>query len=390
MSPIAKQEFTESVAPRYRQAPKWKKTIILDNYCEATQYHRHHAIRKLNHCHRKKHRRKPGRPSVYNQDYVLKPLRAVWKASEFPCSSRLKVIIREWLPFMEEELHPMVRRKLLSISPATIDRVLRPYRTGRRRRMYCRTKPGKLLKTRIPIKTDQWDEKRPGFLEADTVALCGGTLLGDFVNALDVVDIATGWSEQRAIFGKSRHGIVKQVQDIEASLPFELKGFDSDSGQEFLNKTLMKYFTRRPKDPVQFTRSRPYHKDDNAHIEQKNWTHVRQWFGYDRFDNPVVVRLMNDLFKNEWRLYHNFFLPSVKLIAKERIGSRVIKRHDRPQTPFRRLLASRNVDGKAKNALKEQYKQLNPFSLRRGLEKKLKKIFAVRRPEYSAFDRPLQ
>ena len=389
MSPIAKREFTEAVSPRYRSSRKYLKTIILNHYCEATQYHRHHAIRKLNHCLLKKHKRKAGRPSTYNQDYIINPLKKIWKASEYPCSIRLKAIIQEWLPFVED-LHPMVQRKLLMISPATIDRVLRPYRVGRRRRMYCRTKPGKLLKTRIPIKTDQWNEKCPGFLEADTVALCGGTLLGEFVNALDVVDIATGWCEQRATFGKSKHSIVKQIQDIESSLPFPLKGFDSDNGNEFLNQTLVKYFTHRPKHPVQFTRSRPYHKDDNAHIEQKNWTHIRQWFGYYRFDNPAVVRIMNDLFKNEWRLYHNFFLPSVKLVAKERIGSRIIKRHDKPKTPFRRLLESRYIDLKTKERLKIQYKKLNPFDLRIQIEKKLKKIFAVRRPQNSSFDHPLQ
>lgn len=256
--------------------------------------------------------------------------------------------------------------------------------------MYSRTKPGKILKTKIPIKTEQWDEKRPGFLEADTVALCGGTLMGDFVNALDTVDIATGWSEQRATFGKSKYSIVKQIQDIEASLPFKLKGFDSDNGNEFFNKTLIKYFTHRPKDIVHFTRSRPYRKDDNSHIEQKNWTHVRQWFGYYRFDNHAVVRLMNDLFKNEWRLYHNFFLPSVKLVAKERIGSRIIKRHDKPKTPFKRLLASRYIDAKTKNKLKAQYKTLNPFELRNKIEKKLKKIFAKRRTDLSYFEGLLQ
>lgn len=390
MSPIAKQEYSQVVAPRYKEAPKWHKTIILDHYCHATQYHRQHAIRKLNHCLLKKHKRKPGRPSTYNQDYILNPLRKIWKASEFPCSMRLKVIIQEWLPFMEDALHPMIKRKLLRISPATIDRILRPYRTDRRRRMYCRTKPGKLLKTRIPIKTDQWNEKCPGFLEADTVALCGDTLLGDFVNALDVVDIATGWCEQRAIWGKSAHGVVRQIQDIEQILPFPLKGFDSDNGNEFLNKTLVKYFTHRPKDPIQFTRSRPYQKDDNAHIEQKNWTHIRQWFGYYRFDNPAVVRLMNDLFKNEWQSYHNFFLPSVKLVAKERIGSRIIKKHDKPKTPFKRLLASRYIDSKIKTKLKTQYEQLNPFTLRTQIEIKLKKIFAIKRPHLFPFDRPLQ
>jgi len=390
MSPIAKQEYSQVVAPRYKKAPKWQKTIILNHYCEATKYHRNHAIRKLNHCLEKKSKRKVGRPSGYNQDYILDPLRKIWKASEFPCSTRLKVIIHEWLPFMEDDLHPMIKRKLLTMSPATIDRILMPYRTGRKRRMYCRTRPGKLLKTKIPIKVDQWNEKRPGYVEADTVALCGGSLLDDFVNALDVVDIASGWSEQRATFGKTKQSIIKQIQDIEASLPFPLKGFDSDNGNEFLNKKLLKYFSCRPKNPVLFTRSRPYRKDDNAHIEQKNWTHVRQWFGYYRFDNPVVVRLMNDLFKNEWRLYHNFFLPSAKLIAKERIGSRIIKRHDKPKTPFKRLLNSRYINSKTKNQLKVQYKKLNPFELRRKIEIKLKKIFALRRPKISSFDYPLQ
>jgi len=386
MSPIAKKEYTEVVSPRYRSSRKYLKTVILDHYCDATKYHRKHAITKLNNCHKKRYKRKPGRPSYYSQEPIIMPLRKIWKAAQMPCSKRLKAIIQEWLPFMDEEVPVYVKRALLGISPATIDRVLRPYRTGRRRRMYCATKPGKIIKTKIPIKTDQWNENRPGFLEADTVVHCGGTLLGDFINTIDTVDIATGWSEQRAIWGKSKHHVVEQIKDIEQSLPFKLLGFDSDNGNEFLNKTLIKYFTRGPKNPVQFTRSRPYHKDDNAHIEQKNWTHVRQWFGYYRFDNPDILGLFNDLYKNEWRLYHNFFMPSMKLVAKDRVGSRIVKKHDKPQTPFRRLLTSRFVDAQMKMNLKHQYLALNPFFLRKEIDRKLKIIFEKRRPaSFKAF-----
>jgi len=375
MSPIAKREYTEATAIRYKRIRKDLKGFILDHYCDVTGYNRKYAITKLNHCHTKKTKRKPGRPSVYKQDFIMRPLCKIWRASERPCSIRLKVIIQEWMPFMNEELHPAIKRLLLKISPATIDRVLRPYRLGDNRRRHCRTKPGNLIKSRIPIKQCQWDEKRPGFLEADTVAHCGGSLFGDFVYTLDTVDIATGWTEQRAVFGKSKHNVVNQIKDIEQSLPFPLLGFDSDNGSEFINYTLMKYFMHRPNDPIQFTRSRPYHKNDNAHIEQKNWTHVRYWFGYKRFDNPQVIDLFNDLYKNEWALYHNYFLPSVKLISKERVGSRWIKNHDIPKTPFRRLLQSKHVDSIVKKSLLNQYQQLNPFELKAKINVKLKQIF---------------
>jgi hypothetical protein len=375
MSPTAKLEYTQATAIRYKRLRKELRSFLLDHYCEVTGYNRKYAITKLNHCHIKKFKRKPGRPSLYNQEFVVKPLCAIWRASERPCSVRLKVILQEWMPFMDPPIHPAVKRILLKISPATIDRVLRPYRLGDNRRRHCRTKPGKLIKSRIPIRQNQWDEKRPGFLEADTVAHCGSTLLGEFVNTIDTVDIASGWTEQRAVFGKSKHQVVDQIQDIEQSLPFPLRGFDSDNGNEFLNYTLMKYFTVCRDDPVQFTRSRPYHKNDNAHIEQKNWTHVRYWFGYYRFDRPEIVPLFNDLYKNEWRLYHNFFLPSVKLLSKHRIGSRWIKKHDTPQTPFRRLMRSRRVPLHVKRLLLNQFQQLNPFELKAKINVKLKHIF---------------
>jgi hypothetical protein len=232
------------------------------------------------------------------------------------------------------------------------------------------------LRKQIPIKTSQWDEFHPGFLEADTVAHCGDSTAGMYVNTIDFVDIATGWTEQRAVWGKGEAGVLEQIKDIEQKLPFPLLGFDCDNGGEFLNYHLHRHFTER-KNPVQFTRSRAYHKDDNAHIEQKNWTHVRQWLGYDRLSNPDIVPLLNNLYTNEWRFFHNFFCPSVKLISKKRIGSKTIKQHDSPKTPYQRIMESSHIKESVKSSLTKQLEKLNPFLLRKIIDKKLKKIFSI-------------
>ena len=267
-----------------------------------------------------------------------------------------------------------VLRDLERISVATIGRLLKPVRSQYKKRGRATTKPGTLLRKQIPLKTNQWDESRPGFLEADTVAHCGDSMAGMFAFTVDCVDIATGWTEQRAVWGKGESGVLEQIHHIEQSLPFPLLGFDCDNGGEFLNYHLFRHFTERKK-PVQFTRSRAYHKDDNAHIEQKNWTHVRQWLGYDRLDNPKVVPLLNNLYTQEWRLFHNFFLPSVKLLAKERIASKTIRRYDPPKTPYQRVMESPLVTPAIKRELTAQLKTLNPFQLRAAIEMKLKKIF---------------
>lgn len=183
------------------------------------------------------------------------------------------------------------------------------------------------------------DETRPSFLEADTIAQCGESMAGMFVFTIDCVDIATTWTEQRAVWGKGETGVLKQIEDIEDSLPFPLLGFDSDNGSEFLNHHLLRYFHKRQY-PVQFTRSRPYHKDDNVHVEQKNWTHVRQWFGYHRIDNPVAVHLMNDLYTKEWNRFHNFFCLSVTLLEKKLFAAKTIKKYDTPKTPYQRVMRS--------------------------------------------------
>ena len=381
MSPQFKREYVEAVFLRYKKASRSEKTAILDEFCATCNCHRKHAIRVLRKFKRfvKPKAKKRGRTSVYNKEPILKPLRLIWKASNLPCSKRLKAILPLWLPGYIKSFGPLpddIEKALLTISPATIDRLLKPVKAKYKLHGRATTKPGTLLRKQIPVKLNQWDESRPGFLEADTVAHCGESMAGIFAFTVDGVDIATGWTEQRAVCGKGEDGVMVQIKDIETSLPFPLLGFDSDNGSEFLNYHLLKHFTQRKK-PVQFTRSRAYHKDDNSHIEQKNWTHVRQWLGYQRFDNPKVVPLMNKLYKTEWRLFHNFFCPSVKLIAKERIASKTLKRYDDPKTPYQRVMESPHVSEKTKAALTKQLQTLNPFELRTAIELRLERILTL-------------
>jgi hypothetical protein len=240
----------------------------------------------------------------------------------------------------------------------------------------CGTKPGSLIKNQIPIRTNQWNESEPGFLEADTVAHCGNSLEGNFVWSLTMTDIVTTWTENRATWNKGSTGVCHQINSIEKKLPFKIKGFDCDNGSEFLNYHIMDYFLKRRKSRrVQFTRSRPYHKNDNAHVEQKNWTHVRQLFGYDRFDDTRLVKLMNNLYSNEWSLYQNHFIPGMKCILKEKFNSRYRKKFDNPKTAYQRVLEHPSIPDATKEKLREVHKTLNPFELKRIIEKKLKRIF---------------
>lgn len=385
MSPRSKHEYLEAIHLRYKRASLKEKTAILDEFCSNCGYHRKHAIRLLNNFRRftRPKPRKRGKPSKYNKPLILEPLKRIWLAANLPCSKRLKAILSLWLKSYAQEFGGLsldAVKALLRISAPTIDRLLKPVRVKYRGRGRTTTKPGTLLRKQIPIKTDQWDESRPGFLEADTVAHCGASLLGDFAYTIDFVDIATGWTEQRAVWQKGEVGVVEQIKNMESNLPFPLLGFDSDNGSEFLNYHLVRHFAQRD-NPVQFTRSRPYHKDDNAHAEQKNWTHVRQWLGYHRLDKPRVVTLMNDLYTKEWHLYHNFFLPSVKLLEKKLVAGKVIKRYDTPKTPYQRLLESPYVAASVKRSIKEQFETLNSFALRKAMDRKLKAIFAICYPQ---------
>ena len=340
--------------------------------------------------------KKAGRPKQYDAQEILGFLLCVWHASNQACSKRLERILHLWLPKYEEATGVVLSLEhqvlILRMSHSTIDRVLaderKRYRVGKGR---TTTKPGTLLKKRIPIKTNQWDEDRPGFLEVDTVGHCGTSTSGMFAYTLNTVDIASGWVEPRAIWGKGEQGVVEAVRDIEESLPFPLRGFDVDNGSEVLNHHMEAYLTGR-KRPPEYTRSREYKKNDNAHIEGRNWTHIRQYLGYERFDNPAVVPIMNDLYRNEYSLLVNFFLPSVKLQEKERIGSKIIKRHDKPTTPCDRLLASRYIPKDKKQWLRKQRQSLNPFFLQSVIHEKIKAILRLcslrpRQPDLQLSDR---
>lgn len=373
--------YLEQLKKRYIGADRATKALILDEFCSNSGFHRKHAIRLLSKkLVKRTFGKKPadgrGRKKIYEPEALLAPLKQIWFATDQMCGKRLKAAIPIWLPFYEltyGALNSHVQTQLLAMSEATIDRLLLPTRNQFPKRL-CGTKPGSLLKKHIPIKTDQWDEKQPGFVEADLVAHCGTTLLGDFIWSLTLTDIYSGWTENRAVWNKGATGVVDQIHDIENNLPFEILGFDCDNGSEFLNQYLIKYFQKRP-NPVQFTRSRPYHSNDNAHVEQKNWTHVRQLFGYHRIEDKTLLDKMNTLYKNESSLLHNYFYPATKLIDKRRIQSKIKKIHDKPQTPYQRLMASKHISAEQKEQLTDIYKKLNPFDLKKNQEAKLKSIF---------------
>jgi len=380
MSTATKYEILASIRSRYLSSSKKEKKKILDEFCATCKYNRKYTVRLLNHKtipKLYKNLSKRGRKKQYNNPVILKVLRDIWVTTNLPCSKRLTAILPLWLPYYDRfPLSDIVKYQLLEISAATIDRLMKPSRSKYNKHGLCTTKPGSIIKKQIPIKTNQWDERKPGFLEADTVAHCGSSTAGTFISTVNWVDISTTWTEQRAVWGKGETGVCMAIQDMEQSTPFPVLGFDCDNGSEFLNWHLVKYFTNRKK-PVQFTRARAYMKNDNAHIENKNWTHIRLYLGYQRFDKPELVVTLNDLYTTEWNLYFNYFTPSVKLIEKQRIGSKIIKKYDKPKTPFQRVLESEYIPSKTKKRLQEQFLTLNPFELKNQMMLKIRAILNI-------------
>lgn len=372
-----RQAYLKAIRTRYRRARKKAKVTILNEFCSVCGYNRKYAIRLLNQRAKMTKRRRTGPRPLYASPELLTVLKHIWFATDQMCSKKLKAAIPLWLPFYAtayKTVSEETQARLLSISAATIDRILKSTRVAYGRKGLSGTRPGTLLKNQIPIRTGFWDVTQPGFMEADTVAHCGNSLAGSFVWSLTMTDILTTWTENRATWNKGSAGVLKQIKSVEANLPFDLQGFDCDNGSEFLNWHLLRYFTAHPS-VTSFTRSRPYKKNDNAHVEQKNWTHVRQLFGYDRFEDPSLVELMNDLYANEWSQYQNHFCPSMKLMEKKRINSKYYKKYDFPRTPYDRVMASDSVSEKTKESLKTIHEALNPFILKKTIEKKLRMIF---------------
>lgn len=341
-----KRRYLNKLRERYQQASKGEKSIILDEFCTNWHHNRKYAIRLFSQPPTPPYRRKgAGRKPVYHSPELLKALKKIWFTTDQMCSKRLIAAIPLWLPHYERHFGKLPDKEnalLLRISASTIDRLLKPTKARIKAHGKSTTKPGTLLRNQIPIRTDFWDITQPGFVEADTVAHCGNSLAGDFVWSLTMTDYCTGWTECRATWNKGSEGVLKQIQSIEKTLPFPLLGFDCDNGSEFLNYHLLRYFQKR-KQVVHLTRSRPYKKNDNAHVEQKNWTHVRQLFGYDRFENPALVTLMNHLYANEWSLFQNYFCPTMKLKEKHRVNSKYKCQYEKPTTPYHRAMACETV-----------------------------------------------
>jgi len=378
MGKQAKRTYLDAIRGRYRKAKRVGKANILDEFCAVCGYNRKYAIRLLGRKKSTSASRRVGRKPKYDHPHLLEALRRIWLASDQLCGKRLKVALPLWLPHYESDygaLPSEAKSGLLAASASTLDRLLKPVRVDHPKGLGG-TKPGTLLKRQIPIRCEHWDVSQPGFVEADTVAHCGNSLAGDFVWSLTMTDILTGWTECRATWNKGSQGVLSQIKAIEAALPFPLRGFDCDNGSEFLNHHLVRYFSDHPEKPA-FTRSRPYKKNDNAHVEQKNWSQVRHLFGYDRFDNPKLVSLMNDLYAHEWSQLQNHFCPTLKLKEKSRVGSRYKKRYHPPETPYQRIMTSDTILTASKDILRKRHDTINPFELKRQIEAKLKLFFSM-------------
>jgi hypothetical protein len=382
LSPRSKQEYIRAIVQRYVAASKTAKHQILTEICATTGYHRKAAIRRLRQA-RSLHPTPPHRrrPPMYGAR-TLTILTGIWEAAGYPWSVRLKALLPLWLPWAKRRvaITPQVERQLLTISPSTIDRRLRGKKRHLQRHLYGRTKPGTLLKHHIPVKTEHWDVTQPGFTEVDLVSHSGNSADGEFLQSLNLTDIYTGWVESRAVLGKSQTGVSAALEQMRTVLPFALRGLDSDNGAEFINNHLFRYCEGRE---IQFTRGRPYKKDDNAHIEQKNWTHVRKLLGWDRYDSPPALHAINELYRNELRLMMNLFQPSVKLVRKVRRGSRLTRRYDRPQTPLDRLVASGVGDAVQIAALQQLRTRWDPFALAQMIDRKLRRIYRLANRRHS-------
>lgn len=379
----AKNEYMREVLPRYLQADKHGKTNILDELCATLGYRRKYAIWKLKDMQRKSPAEREGcqrrrRKKTYGTECVP-PLKQIWEFLEYPCGERLQPYLPTIIPLLETHgelaVAPGVRQKLLAMSRATIDRLLEKQRRVRRRKAQSTTRAGTLLKTQIPVRHELWPEDTvPGYEELDLVAHCGIANAGDYVSTLSVIDIATTWIEHAAILGKSKQRTVAALDEAAQRLPFRLRGIDPDNDGQFINYFLYDWCTNRP-EPVEFTRSRAYKKNDNAHVEQKNWSTVRRVFGYVRLETERQHRLLQQLYAGPLRDWQNFFQPTLKLAEKERRGSRVIKRHDTARTPYQRVLDNPHVPEERTQALRAYYATLNPVTIKRKVDRLITEIF---------------
>jgi hypothetical protein len=377
MSQRSKRELLEEIRPRYLKAKRSEKATILDEFVAVTSYHRKYATRILKHGRPRQSGKKHGFHKIYQGEVVV-ALEQIWEVCGRICSKRLQPFLPEMVKVLERcgelRLTEQTKMLLLQMSRSTIDRCLGPVRFEHPSHGLSTTKPGSLLKKAIPVRTyTPWDEDQPGFLEIDLVAHCGGTMEGQFLYTLTCVDLSTGWIECLAVRRRTQQAVFEAIQAMRTYLPFLLLGIDSDNGSEFINDLLYQYCLS---EKITFTRSRPYQKNDQAHVEQKNWSVVRRLIGYDRFETEEEYLLLQSIYA-DLRLYANFFQPVLKLVSKEHVDKKLVKRYDTAATPFQRILAAKEIPLETKARLTNLYVQLNPVQLRTSIDEKVAKLWKI-------------
>lgn len=379
MTNMSKKELISATKPRYLKASKENKGKILNEFCANAGYARKYAIKILAAGYEHDRLARVGRKRRVRQygPEVIQTIMLIWEVLDFPCGARLQPVLGEMYQVLVRKkeiiINDEIENKLKSISSSTLDRRLKKEREirhlKRNRGMTCR---GSLLKSAIPVRITNWDTKKLGFTELDTVAHNGGDPSGQFVFTLDQTEIFSGWSEQYAVMGKGEIGVLNAVKTIRKALPFPLLGMDGDNGGEIINYHMLRYCKA---EKLVYTRSRPNMKNDNAYVEQKNYTHVRKLVGYQRYDTKEQLDLLNDLYRNEYRQHTNFFRPVMKIKSKEKINNSVCKKtYDVAKSPYRRLMECKQIDAKQKEELKQLYLSLNPVQLKREIDRKVLKI----------------
>ncbi len=357
------KEYAQAIHKRYKKGSRELKGRILDEFVAATRLHRKSAIRLLARPGGVKGKGRKGRRKVYSVDTVA-AIKVIWRASDGLCSKRLRPFIPEMTRVLRAKEELFIRDdtavELSQLSASTIDRITRRWRQSERKHGISLTKPGTHLKNAIPIKTfSEWKNSQPGFIQVDMVAHCGERAGGFFLNTLSAVDVATGWFEPLAVWGKGQLRVGAAIYQLRQLLPMPLLGLGSDNGTEFINRGLFEYCGRQR---ITFTRSRSYKKNDHCHVEQKNWSVIRRQVGYQRFSSKAAYEVLENLY-TVLRLYLNFFQPVLKLVSKSRQGARIHKVYDEAQTPYCRLIKSGVLTENKQQELADIYSALNPVIL---------------------------
>ena len=374
------RELVEAVRGRYLRGSKKVKTRILNEFVANTGLHRKAAIRLLNRRAKPAGKKKSGRPRLYGLE-VMAVLKTAWEATDRVCSRRLQPFLPELLGLLMNKEEIVITEEaylqLCHMSASTIDRILHKWRRTGARHGFSTTKPGSLLKAAIPIRTfGDWDDQRPGFVEADLVAHCGDSSEGFYLTTLSTVDVATGWFEPVAVWGRGQEHVGGAVHKVRQRLPVPMLGLDSDNGSEFINQRLHEYCQQSH---ITFTRSRAYKKNDSCHVEQKNWAVVRRVIGYHRFSSKQAYVALENVYVM-LRLYVNFFQPVLKLVRKTRHGARVRKEYDTAQTPYRRLLRSGTLSQDKERQLASIYSALNPVTLLAHIRQAVEHLWTLAEP----------